>query len=206
MPENTTAGRWQPQAWEIERENLLAIAEGYLLEIRQLQATVARQAEQIEWLEKLVVEREDVGTLEHARQHISCGVVIASKDEQIERLQRLLELVEEWFSARGIGMDWTLGCFVCGGEDGLRTNVSGFVRSKSAGEHVVEMFRRGARLDYREREPNWIQVKIGACPVHVGNLELLQRLTVEGGCRITWAMVKQASEHGSALAALEAGQ
>lgn len=54
-------------------------------------ATVARQAEQIERLEKLVAEREDVGTLEHARQHIGCGLVITSKDEQIERLQRVVD-------------------------------------------------------------------------------------------------------------------
>ncbi len=83
----------------------------------------------------------------------------------------------EFFRPRGIGGDSTPGCFVCGGEPGYRSNISGFVESKEAGEHAVAMFTQGARLDWRANEPDWIQVKVGACPAHVPNLEMLYRLT-----------------------------
>ena len=82
-----------------------------------------------------------------------------------------------WFSPRGIGSDHTPGCFCCGGEPGLYSNIAGFVRSKEDGEKVVAMFETGVRLDFRDHEPNWIQVKIGACKDHHPNLEQLGRLT-----------------------------
>jgi hypothetical protein len=74
---------------------------------------------------------------------------------------------------RGIGSDWTPGCMVCGGEDGLHTNCSFFVPSRETGEALVSLFKSGATLDYRPREPNWIQVKIGVCATHKPNLEAL---------------------------------
>ena len=88
----------------------------------------------------------------------------------------------EFFSSRGIGYD-TCACFICGATD--RTgegytfvnNIAAFVRTKEAGQRVVAMFKRGARLDYRAFEPNWIQVKIGACDKHLVNLQLLEVLT-----------------------------
>jgi uncharacterized small protein (DUF1192 family) len=42
---------------------------------------------EVERLQALIAEREEIGTLEHAKQHISCGVVIASKDAEVERLR-----------------------------------------------------------------------------------------------------------------------
>lgn len=46
----------------------------------------------------------------------------------------------EFFNSRGIGRDWTNGCFICGGhKDDLLHNISGFVKTKEAGERVVEM-------------------------------------------------------------------
>ncbi len=45
-------------------------------------------------------------------------------------------------------------------------NIAAFVTSKEEGEEVVRWFGDGAYLDFRPSEPNWIQVKIGACEKH----------------------------------------
>lgn len=82
------------------------------------------------------------------------------------------------FNPRGIGSDYTPGCFCCGGDKDLYSNISGFVSSKADGEKVVGMFSTGVYLDFRDYEPNWIQVKIGACKDHLPNLEHLYRLMV----------------------------
>jgi hypothetical protein len=81
----------------------------------------------------------------------------------------------EFCQPRPIGMDRTPGCFVCGGEDALHHNFSGFVRTKESGERVLELFESGARLDYRELEPDYVQVKIGACESHKPNLTHLHK-------------------------------
>ena len=98
----------------------------------------------------------------------------------------------EFFASRGIGMDYTPGCFVCGGEEGLYSNIAAFVRTKAAGERVVNIFTYGARLDYREFEPDHVQVKIGACETHLRNLEKLHRLTEEKDGVITQGIVSEA--------------
>lgn len=67
---------------------------------------------------------------------------------------------------RGIGLDWTPGCMCCGGAHGLHNNVSFFVPSRETGEAIVSLFKFGAFLDWRESEPNWVQVKVGACDAH----------------------------------------
>lgn len=85
----------------------------------------------------------------------------------------------ERFESRGIGRETTPGCFVCGGSSALRNNIAAFVRSKKAGERVVAMFAQGARLDYQEYEPKWIQVKVGACNLHLPNLKRLHVLTLQ---------------------------
>lgn len=87
----------------------------------------------------------------------------------------------EFFHSRGIGLDW-VPCFVCGTEDrdgkghNALNNIAAFVQCKAAGERVVDMFAQGARLVYREREPDRVQVKIGACDQHKPNLERLDTL------------------------------
>jgi len=83
----------------------------------------------------------------------------------------------EFFYSRGVGMDHTPGCFICGGEAGLHANISGFVQCKAAGERVITMFETGARLDYRDFEPDYVQVKVGACEKHKGALEALHQKT-----------------------------
>ena len=75
----------------------------------------------------------------------------------------------------------------------LVDNIAGFVVSKESGERIVDgMFNKvGARLDYREWEQNWIQVKIGACPEHLENLKKLNELTIKSRT-ITKEMVDRA--------------
>ena len=91
----------------------------------------------------------------------------------------------EFFSPRGIGLD-DCTCFICGAHDRdgqghtLLSNIAAFVKCKAAGERVVEMFQQGARLDYRDFEPDYVQVKVGACNTHLLNLEKLLELTRDG--------------------------
>ena len=51
---------------------------------------------------------------------------------------------------------------------------------------------KGAWMDFRESEPDRIQVKVGACKEHFLNLEELHRLTKEDWV-ITQEMVGQAT-------------
>ena len=102
----------------------------------------------------------------------------------------------EFFRSRGIGLDWC-SCFVCGANcDQSRAvpNIAAFVECKEAGERVVAMFARGAHLGYREREPDRVQVKIGACEGHGSNLEKLHELTKAAGGIITAAHIEEASQ------------
>lgn len=91
----------------------------------------------------------------------------------------------EFFRSRGIGLD-DCTCFVCETHDRdgrghcMLHNIAAFVQGKEAGERVVAMFPRGARLDYRDFEPDRVQVKIGACDSHLSNLEKLNELTQDG--------------------------
>lgn len=88
----------------------------------------------------------------------------------------------EFYQSRGPGLSHD-PCFICGrggseaGQSGtLQMDMAAFVKDKEAGERVVEMFwamKGHARLDYREYEPQWVQVKIGACLLHEPNLQLL---------------------------------
>jgi len=110
----------------------------------------------------------------------------------------------EFFYSRGIGMEWELSCFCCGARDyrhrsrdtskpgnGLLNNIAAFVECKAAGERVVAMFQKGARLDYRDYEPDRVQVKIGACNTHLPNLQKLFEL-VKDDSIITNARISEA--------------
>jgi len=74
----------------------------------------------------------------------------------------------EYFNSRGIGLDHVEHCFVCGKDTKHEfvSNIAGFVKCKDSGERVVKMFGGWARLDYRDIEPDRVQVKIGVCPPH----------------------------------------
>jgi hypothetical protein len=56
------------------------------------------------------------------------------------------------------------------------------VDSKLAGQKVIQMylnFGLHAVLDYRENEPDHVQIKVGACKKHLPNLERLAQLCNE---------------------------
>jgi len=100
------------------------------------------------------------------------------------------------FSSRGLGSDQVPGCFVCGARyrDAEATekqyicmsNIAAFVESQASGNMIVTWFGNLARLDYRDYEPNYIQVKVGACNEHFPMLQKLDRLTsVHGVIRKT---------------------
>lgn len=78
----------------------------------------------------------------------------------------------EYWSPRGIGYD-----------------LSGFVKSKQAGERLLEMVKEvlgkekpETWLDYREYEPEWIQFKIQGSEF---DLEKLQKMAVDNGKILT---------------------
>jgi len=111
----------------------------------------------------------------------------------------LCEATFEW-GVRGIGADRSPGCFVCGVQQPLYSNFAAFVRTKAIGEQIVGMFLYGAWLDYREFEPTWIQVKVGACDDHVPHLQLLSEETKAISQRriaeiTAWKPIKE-GEHG----------
>ena len=87
------------------------------------------------------------------------------------------------FNSRGIGLESGLCCFVCEtkhrskGSNEYLNNISAFVQSKEEGEEIVSWFTQGAKLDFRPSEPEWIQVKIGACDNHLPNLQSLHDVT-----------------------------
>jgi hypothetical protein len=101
----------------------------------------------------------------------------------------------EFFHSRRIGLDHTPACFVCGGDSPrMRSNIAAFVRTKEAGERIVGMFdqvRGGARLDYRNHEPDRVQVKVGACDDHLKRLEFLGSICQDG--RITEERIQAAA-------------
>ena len=89
--------------------------------------------------------------------------------------------------------DNTPGCFVCGGKEGLHDNIAAFVQCKESGQRILNMFSCGARLDYREFEPDRVQVKIGACKKHLENLKKLDDSTKGSGI-ITEDGIKEAKK------------
>ncbi|OGZ29899.1 MAG: hypothetical protein A2562_02160 [Candidatus Nealsonbacteria bacterium RIFOXYD1_FULL_39_11] len=98
----------------------------------------------------------------------------------------------EFFRSRGIGLD-DCSCFVCGTKGHpMLHNIAAFVQCKEAGERVVTMIGQGAVLDYREYEPDRVQVKVGACDAHYANLEELDRLVSSG--TISTNVVKMARD------------
>lgn len=98
----------------------------------------------------------------------------------------------EFFASRGIGLDTTPGCFVCGGSTALRNNIAAFVQGKDAGERIARMLQQGVRVDFRTHEPDRVQVKIGACNQHRPNLERLHTLTHEHEGVITSEIIQTA--------------
>jgi hypothetical protein len=89
-------------------------------------------------------------------------------------------MAQENYRLRPQGLNW-IPCYIChqGGKDKAQPDVAAFVESREAGERVVamyELFGLHAEIDFRPSEPNWIQVKVGACERHSPNLARLIEL------------------------------
>jgi hypothetical protein len=109
--------------------------------------------------------------------HDNCYRIWCIKEEEKKVPPDDRPEIGEYFSPRGVGYD-----------------LAGFVRTKQAGERVIEMFKKvigkncGTWLDYRIHEPNWIQVKVQECDC---NLEKLHNLIIERKGIITEEMIKE---------------
>ncbi len=97
----------------------------------------------------------------------------------------------EFFRSRGIGTEY-LTCFVCGVSSA--PNISAFVQCKAAGDRIAQMFDHPVKVDYRDYEPDYVQVKVGACTDHRPALEQLRDITSDG--RITRERVYSCSSGG----------
>lgn len=86
-----------------------------------------------------------------------------------------------WHS-RGIGLDVTPGCFVCGAEwrsaeaeaDGNQylNNIAAHVTKKNEAASLA-CFERGARMGYFHGDRDAPQIKVGSCDKHLPALEQL---------------------------------
>lgn len=89
----------------------------------------------------------------------------------------------EWFSSRGVGLDSIGSCVFCNQTvTGYQANISGFIKTKEAGERLLNWFEnvdglraKGVFLDYRKDYPDRIQFKIGSCKDHDESLQILDK-------------------------------
>jgi hypothetical protein len=126
--------------------------------------------------------------IEHVSGLLTCGLVaLAHSNEEIIKFEisaaDRLRGPHLSFRPRGIGLDVCPCCFVCGvaerkiNGNTCLNNIAAFVKCKGDGEAIVEWFGQRARVDFRESEPSWIQVKVGACDAHLDNLKALAKET-----------------------------
>ena len=90
------------------------------------------------------------------------------------------------FSSRGIGLDQVDCCFVCSatrrnaeakaGNNIYLHNIAAHLDSATQAE-VLNLFPRGARMDYYHGDPKAPQIKIVACDLHLPNLQHLHDST-----------------------------
>lgn len=82
------------------------------------------------------------------------------------------------WTSRGIGLDCTPGCFVCGAtqrNDAANEylhNIAAHLR-KADETAALACFERGARMDYYHGDDSAPQIKVGACDEHLHALEHL---------------------------------
>ena len=109
------------------------------------------------------------------------------------------------FSPRGVGNNW-YACFICGHkpQQKCQYDMAAFIDSSlitkvTIGDTTIvdhplrTLFWENdlliGEIDYREYEPNRVQLKIGACGEHKPNLELLAALCYGDG-RLTEARLR----------------
>lgn len=111
--------------------------------------------------------------------------IISSMHNDIERLRDSFGVARARidgrrplrYNPRGPGLNW-LPCCVCGDDNAghAQPDMAAYVRGKDGGEAVVSLFEEmglSAKLDYRDFEPTYVQVKIGACEKHKAFLDVL---------------------------------
>lgn len=103
-------------------------------------------------------------------------------EEYPEGIARVIAAINpehpEYWRARGVGFGVGT-CLVTGETDVGGPDIAGFVSSREAGERVVALFGGRARLDYRDFEPNWIQVKVVVKEEHK---DVMTRLMSASSC------------------------
>jgi hypothetical protein len=163
----------QDKVWEdYLKEN--GVSEDYLEEIESL--------DEIDMLLRLTEEfPKDIS------RRTNFWDIIQRKKREIESNSFSIKI-----SLRGIGSDY-VPCYMSDGaiDNKLRANISGFVNSKEDGQKIVNMFGGRAFLDYREREPNWIQVKFGVDEEFLPHLKYLEHLIKENGGYITRGLIEK---------------
>lgn len=89
-------------------------------------------------------------------------------------------------------------CFICGGEGHgygkatLKPNLAALVDSAVEGDMVVDMFSALGLFAWVDRDARHAQVKIGACPRHVRNLDVLGVMAHRHGDRISQSVIRSA--------------
>lgn len=122
------------------------------------------------------------------------------------------------FRPRGIGANW-LRCFICGSVNNgvlrgdnvhysgaCQPDMASFVKDLLEGLLVQALFvdmGLHCYLDYRPSEPNWVQLKLGACDAHAVLLTCLSGRVFDAGNRINReilaSIVAEAKEQRSDL-------
>jgi len=124
-----------------------------------------------------------------------------SKESTAERIENAVNSDGFSYSPRGIGANW-IPCGVCGEGGGVgpcQPDMAAFVKGLEGGICVVGLLDSaglhpdGFVLDYRPSEPDWVQVKIGACEKHISFLQSLCKATAEKR-RITPNIIKECLE------------
>jgi hypothetical protein len=127
--------------------------------------------------------------VDHVKGLLTCGVVaLHNSMEEIYKFEIKQQDHHQGpslsFGSRGIGLDVTNGCFVCGAErrnlldatNHYMHNIAAFV-DKEDEAAVFALFPKGSRMGYYHGDENIPQIKIGACDKHLTNLQHLHDRT-----------------------------
>ena len=100
-----------------------------------------------------------------------------------ERFKYERHIVKSFFpdslelNPRGIGKDIVPCCFCCGDtySDLYMHNIASYVSSREQGDKIAALFKTVTghdcvKVDFRDHEPNYIQVKFGVCQKHQKSL------------------------------------
>lgn len=102
------------------------------------------------------------------------------------------------WNLRDPGYNSGIPCFVTGVKpyktECLREvwpDLAGFVKTKKDGQAIVDLFDGFALLDYRESEPDWIQVKVSIDPPYIEALRALEKAVRDNDYMITREIIRR---------------